>query len=85
VTWKIKGSRDVGARSGSDCDYARKFSLYNEDGAVAKVTVEFAGPSKGSAGRAERALDRYLDDDRPPPRRLLVRTDGAVFLLEETE
>jgi len=50
---------------------------------MTQVTVEFAaGVENTSSGAARTVLARYLDREKPPPRRLIVARDGSVA--EET-
>ena len=83
--WKITSAWEQEPQPGSDCDFARSFTLSDGKREV-QSTVEFARPS-GRAGpnEARYALADFVDLEESPPRRLLVSRDEGVSVLEDAE
>jgi hypothetical protein len=83
--WKITSAWEHELPPGSDCDFARSFTLTNGIREV-QTTVEFARPSRrADANEARYALAAYVDVLEPPPRRLLVGRDERVSVVEGAE
>ncbi len=77
--WKITSAWEHELPPGSDCDFARSFTLSDGEREV-ETTVEFARPSgKAGPNEARYALAAYLDLVEPPPRRLLVSQRVSVL------